>query len=94
MYNNDQISPYLITVVCLLKCLLNIYINCILPLGHNGSLVTLMEVEAEQELMEYHNELIIVFVLINYTSLFIEKMTTMNCNIHQNTLKVLVTRSK
>ena len=53
-----------------------------------------MEVEAEQELMEYHNEFIIAFVLINYTSLFIEKMTTMNCNIHQNTLKVLVTRSK
>lgn len=32
--------------------------------------------------MEYHNELIILFVLINYTSLFIEKMTTMNCNTH------------
>lgn len=31
-----------------------------------------MEVEAEEELMKYYNELIMFFVLINHTSLLLE----------------------
>lgn len=75
MYKNDETSLYLVTEVCLLEYIpWTFYINCILTSRALWVINNTDGSGAEWELMEYYNELIIGFVLINYTSFIIGKL--------------------